>query len=400
MPRVLFVSPSGSLAGGASRSLVDLLEALVDDGRLDVVLAVPERGPMSERAERAGIPVVLVPRAPWLSRAFRGTSPSDLLRRARFAARIVRASSTLRHVIGGVGADVVVTNTVDGPAAALAARRARRPHIWWVREFGEADSRKRFLLGERASFHIVGRTSVRVVAVSAAVADHVQRFVDADRVVVIRPAIEVAPGPALVAPRAGEPLRLLLLGRVVPAKGHDVALDAVHLAHADGVAVHLRVVGDADATFLDQLERRRAALGLDGVVEFAPWTSALAEIDAAHVVLMSSSREAFGRVTAEALERGRPVIGSRSGGTADMIRDGVNGLLFTPGASRSLADAIARVARDPELLERLAAGAREFGSGGASTEDAVDAMVECVATSSASSSWSSRATGWRASGRR
>jgi glycosyltransferase involved in cell wall biosynthesis len=398
---VLFVSPSGSVAGGASRSLVELLEALVDDGRLDVMLAVPERGPLSERAERAGIPVVVVPRATWLSRAFRGTSPADLLRRGRFAARIVRASSTLRQVIAGVGADVVVTNTVDGPAAALAARRAGRPHIWWVREFGEADSRKRFLIGERASFRIVGRTSARIVAVSTAVADHVRRFVDADRVLVIRPAIEVAPGPAVVAPTAGEPLRLLLLGRVVPAKGHDVAIDAVHLVHGDGVAVRLRVVGDADAAFLDQLERRCAALGLDDVVEFAPWTNALAEIDAAHVVLMCSSREAFGRVTAEALERGRPVIGSRSGGTVDMVSDGVNGLLFTPDVSRSLADAIVRVGRDPDLLERLAAGARVVGAGGTSTEDTVDAVVECVATSSASSSsWSSRATDWRASRRR
>jgi glycosyltransferase involved in cell wall biosynthesis len=403
VPRVLFVSPSASLAGGASRSLVELLEALVDDERLEVVLAVPERGPLSERAEATGIRVTLAPRATWLSRAFRGTSPEDLLRRGRFAAHIVRVSSTLRHIIDAVGADVVVTNTIDGPAAALAARRARRPHVWWVREFGESDSRKRFLLGERATFRVVGCTSQRVVAVSTAVAEHVRGFVDPARVVVIRPAIPVTPGPAVVAPRPGEPLRLLLLGRVVPAKGHDVALDAVRGALDRGVAVQLRVVGDADAAFLEQLERRRATLGLDDVVEFVPWSPLLAELDAAHVVLMCSTREAFGRVTAEALGRGRPVIGARSGGTMDMVRDGVNGLLFAAGSSAALADAIARVAREPGLLDRLAAGARQQGSGSSSTAAAVDAVVACVEQATrvrdvtSSASWSSWASWWSSS---
>jgi hypothetical protein len=81
-----------------------------------------------------------------------------------------------------------------------------------------------------------------------------------------------------------------------------------------------------------------------------------------------------------------------------MVRDGVNGLLFAPGSAQSLAHAVTRVARDPVLLDRLAAGARELGSGWSSSEDAVDAVVECVAgatrdfapTSSWWSSWSSK----------
>jgi glycosyltransferase involved in cell wall biosynthesis len=68
---------------------------------------------------------------------------------------------------------------------------------------------------------------------------------------------------------------------------------------------------------------------------------------------MCSDAEAFGRVTVEALKSGRPVIGTRSGGTPELICDGVNGFLFEPGNARQLAAALRRLASEPGLLERL-----------------------------------------------
>ena len=54
-------------------------------------------------------------------------------------------------------------------------------------------------------------------------------------------------------------------------------------------------------------------------------------IEQADIGLTCSRNEAFGRTTVEALLMGKPVIGTNTGGTVDLISDGVDGLLYPPG---------------------------------------------------------------------
>jgi glycogen(starch) synthase len=82
-----------------------------------------------------------------------------------------------------------------------------------------------------------------------------------------------------------------------------------------------------------------------------------AALDEATVLLLPSRSEGLPRVAIEALCRGRPVLGGHRGGIPDIVHDGVNGLLVDPEDAGALADAIVRVLADPELAERLAAGA-------------------------------------------
>jgi glycosyltransferase involved in cell wall biosynthesis len=81
-------------------------------------------------------------------------------------------------------------------------------------------------------------------------------------------------------------------------------------------------------------------------------------LDDATVLLLPSRSEGMGRVIIEALCRGRPVIGSRVGGIADLLEDGVNGVLVEPGDTTALADAFVRVLSNRSLVERLAQAAR------------------------------------------
>jgi glycosyltransferase involved in cell wall biosynthesis len=397
--RALFVSPRASLDGGAAVSLIELLEALAVDEQFELVLAVPGPGRLVERAARAGVEVRVTPTATWLSRAFAGRSLATTLRRVRYGAQVLGRVRAMRRLLRDVRPDVVVTNTIDSPVAALAARTADVPHVWWVREFGRLDSLKHFLLGERASYAVLDATATRVVTVSSALAEHVEGFIGSGKVGAIHPAVVVAPGPPSSPPAPGEPLRLLLLGRIIPAKGHDVLLQALARLDRETVDVHVRIVGDGDHAFTAALHAQSRRLGLDGVVEFVPRSDALVELDATHALLMCSGNEAFGRVTAEALERGRPVIAAGSGGTLDMVRDGENGLLFTPGSAASLADAVTRLATTAGLLATLTAGARASGSGWGSPATAAalatTVLTEAAATSWAGSWWSW--SSWRAS---
>jgi glycosyltransferase involved in cell wall biosynthesis len=78
------------------------------------------------------------------------------------------------------------------------------------------------------------------------------------------------------------------------------------------------------------------------------------------IVLVCSRSEAFGRVTIEGMFSGRPVIGARSAATAELIKDGVNGLLYDPGNPGDLAEKIKRLQECPGLGERLGHEARAW----------------------------------------
>jgi glycosyltransferase involved in cell wall biosynthesis len=149
--------------------------------------------------------------------------------------------------------------------------------------------------------------------------------------------------------------RALFVGVLERYKAFDMLVRAWRLAAPRVPGATLHVVGSGTLAPLAE------ALARDEHVE---WTSRVpaAEVaramDEATVLLLPSRSEGLPRVAIEALCRGRPVIGGRGGGTPDLVRDGVNGLLVDPEDAAELVEAIVRVLSDRELAERLAAGAR------------------------------------------
>jgi glycosyltransferase involved in cell wall biosynthesis len=78
--------------------------------------------------------------------------------------------------------------------------------------------------------------------------------------------------------------------------------------------------------------------------------SVTADLD---VAALPSLREAQGISILEAMARVKPVVASAVGGVPEVLTDGVDGLLVPPESPSALADAIVRLAADPDLRERI-----------------------------------------------
>ena len=78
----------------------------------------------------------------------------------------------------------------------------------------------------------------------------------------------------------------------------------------------------------------------------------------ADVLAFPSDTETLGFVAMEAMACGVPAVGARAGGVPDVIRDGENGLLFTPGDLGDLTEKLRRLLADPVLRRRLGRQAR------------------------------------------
>jgi glycosyltransferase involved in cell wall biosynthesis len=143
---------------------------------------------------------------------------------------------------------------------------------------------------------------------------------------------------------------LAFAGRITAQKSLGVALEAV--ARTDGV--QLVIAGDGDE--LDPLRRRAHELGLDERVRFLgpqPRERVVELFRAADATILSSSWENFPHTVVEALSVGTPVLATATGGVAEVVRDGVNGLLVPAGDSAALGDAVRRYFADDQLRTRL-----------------------------------------------
>jgi glycosyltransferase involved in cell wall biosynthesis len=156
---------------------------------------------------------------------------------------------------------------------------------------------------------------------------------------------------AAAPPVSGEPPRsyALVVSRLAPEKGVDVAIDACRVA---GIA--LVVAGDGPERVA--LERRAD----EGAVRFAGHVDdeelARLRAGAAIALVPSRSGESFGLAAAEAMAAGLPVAASRVGALPELL-DGQS--LVPPGDAGALAGAIARLAGDREAGERSRERVRE-----------------------------------------
>jgi glycosyltransferase involved in cell wall biosynthesis len=146
----------------------------------------------------------------------------------------------------------------------------------------------------------------------------------------------------------------LALGRLHPNKGFDLLLAAL----AAVPKVHLWIAGEG--ALRRPLERLVSRLGLVRRVRFLGWREDVpALLRSADFLVCPSRHEPLGNIVLEAWAARLPVVATDSDGPRELIEEGESGLLVPQDdAPEALARAMARLADDPALCSRLAAGGR------------------------------------------
>ncbi|MSO96427.1 MAG: glycosyltransferase family 1 protein, partial [Thermoleophilia bacterium] len=176
--------------------------------------------------------------------------------------------------------------------------------------------------------------------------------------------------PFLDVPPVGFPARpaALFVGVLEKYKAVDVLADAWLRVVAQRPGAELHIVG---AGRLEETVRSLVADPSLGVrwSERLDTAGVARALDAATLLVLPSRREGMGRVIVEAFCRGRPVVGTDSGGIPDLVEDGVNGLLVPTDDAAALAAALGRVMDDSALARRLGAGATASSTAWAATPE-------------------------------
>ena len=149
-------------------------------------------------------------------------------------------------------------------------------------------------------------------------------------------------------------MRLVCVGSLAARyKGVDVLLRAIADAKGRGVGLRLDVVGGGQHQ--EELEELAARLGIGDVSHFLgqipSGTDVRSHLLAADVFVLPSRTEGLPSALVEAMAVSLPCVASRVGGIGELLQPE-----FTPppGDSRRLADALVRLADDPDVRARAA----------------------------------------------
>ena len=149
---------------------------------------------------------------------------------------------------------------------------------------------------------------------------------------------------------------VVMIGRLVPIKRIDRLIRAFARLHERRPDTLLYVVGDGSERPAAEIQAAKA--GLADAVTFCGWRSDTASwYAAADFVALSSDNEGTPLTLIEAAAAGRAAAATDVGGVADVVADGVTGLLAPPGDEAALTEAMFRLADDPDLRTRLGAAA-------------------------------------------
>ena len=361
---LLFVHASADLYG-ADIALLQLISGL-DRNRFRATVIVPYSGPLVGRLRSIGAEVIVYKNLPVLRRQY-----MNLRGLLRLSVSSARSARWLMGFIRRRDISVIQSNTLAVLiSGGLAARLARRPHVWHVHEILTHPRIVALALATLSS-----ALSTLVVANSQATAAHYRRTriagstpvktvpngVDESRIgcgsgAALRRAVGAGPDDVV----------FTLIGRINRLKGHSIFLDAAEsfVTQCTDNARFL-IVGDSFAG------QERLSEAVDGRIEASnklrgrairlPHVADVADVYAASdaIVVPSVEPESFGLVAVEGMAAGLPVIASRIGALPEVVEDQRTGILIDPGRAPSLLAAMKVLSRSPTRRAAMGRAGRE-----------------------------------------
>lgn len=355
LPRRVLHVMNGA-AGGAALSTIDLMNAMRAHG-ISSAAVCHDAGSETERrrlTEAVEGRVAFVPLY-WWNRKIRAAAWKRPLLELRqlFATGFLRGSS--RRVAEAAehwNCDLVHTNTLMTPEGAAAAKNLNLPHVWHVRELIGPGMPFRLRREGRRLGRYLRESASLVVANSHATAATLADAELGDRLRIVPNGIEAARFSTARRPLGPNDGTIIvgMVGNLTSRwKKQSVFLQAASAVTAANVSFRIyghRPEGEEYAA----LEAKIAASGLAGRLQLVGFVDdpvrIMSELD---ILAHTADQESFGRILAEAMAAGLPVVAVRGGGAAEIVVHEETGLLASPDDAQDMARCIDRLAADGAL---------------------------------------------------
>ncbi len=362
---ILFFDHTASLGGGEV-ALFNLVQGL-DRARFRPLVILGSEGPLLNKLREAGIETRILPIADDVVQTRKDTLGVGSLLRLRAMTHSTSYALRLARVIRQENAALVHTNSLKSDIiGGLAARLARVPVIWHVRDRIETDYLPRpivLLFRNLCRFvpdYIIANSTATLKTLhlpSSRQASTVYSGVSAERGRVVHDGVAPA---AFSQEHIGNfscPV-VGLIGRISPWKGQHIFVEMAGHVHARFPDARFQICGSplfGEEAYEAEVRAQVGRLGLEDCVEFLGFRSdvysVIQKMDI--VVHASTTGEPFGQVIVEGMAAGKPVVATRGGGVPEIVEDGVTGRLVPMNDVPAMVAAVLDLLSDPKAAHAM-----------------------------------------------
>lgn len=322
---VLYLCPDVSL-GGSSRSLINLIVSTKSE--VIPIVLLPSMGEVYDVFMKMGVECIILPYT--LLHHLHPVSIKTIFKNPRGSALYnyfktdIKCVKKIKKKFTNRKIDIVHSNFSPITIGVFLAKALHAKHVWHVREFLDMDFHYDVFIGIRRLRHLINMADARIV-ISNAVAQH--WHFKKSNTWIINNAIGLRQD--TIYERKKEKYFLFCAYFITENKGAGRAVSAFGESNVWKDGYTLVFLGNCSDLYKEELIEHAKVYKCEESVEFVPnQTDVKPYFAKATAFIMASNCEALGRVTAEAMLWGCPVIAHATGGTLDLVKHGETGWLF------------------------------------------------------------------------
>lgn len=355
--KILFVPSDNNSTSGAFLSMVKLTQLLRDSLDVEVLVILPKKGDGEILLQEINIPYTYIKSYDWVI-------PLEKCNDKK-----VKVKNLIKHLYNQIAIhkivkyvkqnqiDIIHINTTYAYVGALAAKKAKIPFVWHLREFVEEDQGR--TLWSRSKGNQLIAEANKVIAISSSVFFKYERIVPKERIHLILNGIDTekfyCPNKKIF---QNEKISLIYGGGYARRKGIYELASALQLLLEMGITnFELKLIGEPNPKYKEYLKK----IGLEPYVKYLGYQKNVTQwYEKADIAFSCSTLEAFGRKTVEAMLAGTLMIAANTGGTLDIIEDKKTGLLYKQGDPIDLAFKIIFAITNKEECKKISSYGRMY----------------------------------------
>lgn len=339
--KIGYILSTASVAGGANRSLLDLIRELKRrDRNFSCFVIVNAHGTMVDELEKIGVRCYVQTYA----KAIKSNKKWKTAGKRLFN---IYAGNKLKKIIEEEKPDIIHNNSLPTTIGMEIALKENTPYICHIRENIWSGLGMQFY-APKVVRGVVNHAA-SVIAISDYIRQSYSNFNDNNNTVVLNDGIVTGdyytPNRTIL---SDEVTNILIVGVINPQKGQKDAVEAIEQLADKGYNIRLTILGahgvwQNSTSYADDLEIYVKEHGMK-YVSFVDPISDLDELrelrSRQDINLICSSAEGLGRTTIESMLSGALTIAADAGATPEIIEDGSSGLLYKSGNVEKLVECI------------------------------------------------------------